>query len=72
VDGGESAEEEGEVVGNGDVVDEHDAAWLLEQNAWLMEELESKDGKWYMYIFIYIYIYIYLLLLLLLLLLLQL
>ena len=26
--------------------DEHDAAWLLEQNAWLMEELESKDGAW--------------------------
>lgn len=24
--------------------DDHEAAWLLEQNAWLMEELESKDG----------------------------
>ena len=37
--------EEGEVVGDEGIVDEHDSAWLLEQNAWLMEELESKDGE---------------------------
>lgn len=25
--------------------DDRDTAWLIEQNAWLMEEIESKDGK---------------------------
>lgn len=33
------------MVGDVGVVDEHDSTWLLEQNAWLMEELESKDGE---------------------------
>lgn len=41
-------EEEGEIVGDDGVVDERDAAWLLEQNAWLMEELEAKDGEYRM------------------------
>lgn len=41
----EDLAEEGEVVGGGGIVDEHDSAWLLEQNAWLMEELEAKDGE---------------------------
>ena len=41
----EDLTEEGEVVGDEGVVDEHDSAWLLEQNAWLMEELDAKDGE---------------------------
>lgn len=41
----EGEEEEGEIVGDDGNVDERDAAWLLEQNAWLMEELEAKDGE---------------------------
>lgn len=45
VEGVEDLAEEGEVVGDEGIVDEHDSAWLLEQNAWLMEELDSKDGE---------------------------
>lgn len=47
VEGVEDLAEEGEVVGDEGIVDEHDSAWLLEQNAWLMEELDSKDGEWF-------------------------
>eukprot|EP00752_Nemacystus_decipiens_P002606 g2439.t1 len=41
----EAGEDEGSDCGGDEDggADEHDAAWLLEQNAWLMEELESKD-----------------------------
>ncbi|CAM9251309.1 unnamed protein product, partial [Hapterophycus canaliculatus] len=39
----EEEAEEGEIAGDDGRVDERDATWLLEQNAWLMEELEAKD-----------------------------
>lgn len=37
--------EEGEGRGDAGQIGEEEAEWLLEQNAWLLEQLESKDGE---------------------------